>query len=132
LQVFWVILLDESPKLRYNTHMDTKNTVTKRKTRSDRKHAIYCITCVATGEQYVGITVASGNVKMRLKVRMQKHIRRALTEGHNWGLCVAIREHGVENFTYGLLDTVRGKLAAHRAEMDIVRAFMPALNTAVV
>jgi hypothetical protein len=110
--------------------MEAKNTV-KRKARSDRRHAVYVVTCVATGEQYVGITVASGNVKARLHVRMQKHIRRALTEGHNWGLCVAIREHGVENFNYGVLELVRGKLAAHRREMEIVRAFMPALNTAV-
>ena len=122
--------VDELPVSQYNIHMMQKNT-TKRKARSDRKHAIYVITCVATGEQYVGITVASGNVKARLHVRMQKHIRRALTEGHEWGLCVAIRTHGVENFTYGLLDTVRGKLAAHRKEMEIVRAFNPVLNTAV-
>ena len=102
-----------------------------RKARNDRNHAIYVISCLVTGEQYVGLTVASGNVKQRLRVRMQKHIRRALTEGHEWGLCCAIREHGVENFTYGLLMTVRGKLAAHRHELEVIRVHQPALNTAV-
>lgn len=102
-----------------------------RKARKDRNHAVYVITCVSTGEQYVGITVCSGNIKMRLKVRIQKHVRRALTEGHNWALCVAIRERGVDNFTYGLVETVRGKLAAHRREMEIIRSHNPALNTAI-
>jgi hypothetical protein len=110
--------------------MEAKNT-TKRKARNDRRHAIYCITCIVTGEQYVGITVASGSVKQRLKVRMQKHAERARNENKDWGLCAALRTHGVENFNYGVLELVRGKLAAHRREMEIVRAFMPALNTAV-
>ena len=101
-----------------------------RKARNDRNHAIYVLTCITTGEQYVGITVAAGNVRKALKVRVQKHVRRALTEDRNWTLCNAIREHGVENFNYGLLEIVRGKLAAHRREMEIVRAHNPALNTA--
>lgn len=115
---------------RYNTCMEQNNT-TKRKARNDRNHAIYVITCEVTGEQYVGITVASGNVKMRLRVRMQKHAERARNEKKNWGLCNALRTHGPENFTYGLLEIVRGKLAAHARENDIIRAYVPALNTAL-
>ncbi len=102
-----------------------------RKARSDRNHASYVITCVTTGEQYVGITVATGGVAKALRVRIQKHVRRALTENKNWTLCKAIREQGPENFTYGLLEVVRGKLAAHRREMEIVREHAPALNVAV-
>ena len=100
-----------------------------RKARSDRNHAIYVITCVTTGEQYVGLTVVSGNIRKALKVRIQKHIRRALTENRNWTLCRAIREHGVENFTYGVLDIVRGKQAAHDLEQHVVKTHQPALNT---
>ena len=100
-----------------------------RKARSDRNHAIYVITCVTTGEQYVGLTVVSGNIRKALKVRIQKHIRRALTENRNWTLCRAIRDRGVENFTYGLLDVVRGKQAAHDIEQAIVKQYQPALNT---
>ena len=102
-----------------------------RKARNDRNHAIYVLTCVTTGEQYVGITVTAGGVAKALKVRVQKHVRRALTEGRNWTLCAAIREHGPENFTYGLLEVVRGKLNAHRKEQEIVNAHAPALNVAV-
>lgn len=100
-----------------------------RKARSDRNHAIYVITCVVTGEQYVGLTVVAGGVRNALKVRIQKHVRRALTENRDWTLCRAIREHGPESFTYGVLDIVRGKQAAHDLEQEIVKANKPALNT---
>ena len=102
----------------------------KRKTRSDRNHAIYCITNIVTNEQYVGITVTAGGVKKALKVRIQKHVRRALTENKDWALCKSIREHGPEAFVYGLLEIVRGKKAAHEREVEIIKAHRPALNTA--
>ena len=101
----------------------------KRKARSDRNHVVYVLTNTTNGEQYVGITVGAN--KQAVKVRVQKHVRRALTEGRAWTLCEAIRSYGVESFTYGILEIVRGKLAAHRREMEIVRAYAPALNTAV-
>ena len=100
-----------------------------RKRRSDTKHAVYCITNTATGEQYVGITVCGGAVCRALKVRVQKHIRRALTEDKNWALCNSIRRFGAENFEYGLLEVVRGRLAAHARERELIREFQPALNT---
>jgi hypothetical protein len=101
----------------------------KRKTRSDRNHAIYVITNVVTTEQYIGVTVCSGNVKKALKVRIQKHVRRALTENKDWALCENIRNHGVEAFTYGLVETVRGKADAHARERELTRQFAPTLNT---
>ena len=102
---------------------------TKRKTRSDRNHAIYVITNVVTAEQYIGVTVCSGNLRKALKVRIQKHVRRALTEDKTWALCKSIREHGVEAFTYGLIETVRGKAEAHARERELTRAYNPVLNT---
>jgi hypothetical protein len=101
-----------------------------RKARNDRNQLIYCITNQETGEQYIGVTVATGGVKKALRVRMQKHIRRALTENRDWALCTSIREHGVEAFTYGLIEVIRGKLAVHRREFELIRQHNPALNTA--
>lgn len=101
----------------------------KRKARSDKNHAIYVITNIVTGEQYVGLTVASGNVKNRLKVRMQKHAERARNENKPWALCESLRTYGPESFTYGLLEIVRGKTAAHNRELELIRQHNPALNT---
>jgi group I intron endonuclease len=100
-----------------------------RKARCDQNHAIYVITNIVTGEQYVGLTLASGNVKKRLKVRMQKHAERARNENKGWALCNSLREYGAESFVYGLLEIVRGKKEAHAREIQIIREFNPALNT---
>lgn len=98
-----------------------------RKRRTDRNHVIYVLTCAATGEQYVGLTV--GKTKKELRVRVQKHIRRALTEGLDWSLCKAIRAFGPESFTYGIIEIVRGKTEAHRRERELIAAHRPSLNT---
>jgi len=103
--------------------------MTKRKARSDRNHAIYQITNEVTGDFYIGVTVASGSVVKCLKVRIQKHVRRALTENKTWALCRSMREHGPENFTYHLLEKVRGKSEAHARERELTRELQPSLNT---
>ena len=100
-----------------------------RKRRQDTKHVVYVITNVLTNEQYVGITVCGQQVRQALKVRMQKHVRRALTEGKNWGLCCSIREYGVAAFEYGVLELVRGRKPAHARERELIREFNPALNS---
>lgn len=101
----------------------------KRKTRSDRNHAIYVITNNVTGDFYVGVTVASGNMNKALKVRFQKHVRRALTESKAWALCASIREFGAEVHTYELIEKVRGKSQAHARERELTRELQPTLNT---
>ncbi len=100
-----------------------------RKRRQDTRHAVYCITNTVTGAQYIGITVCGGAVKKALKVRVQKHIRRALTEGKDWELCKSIRKHGAEAHTYGLIEIVRGRKPAHARERELIRIYQPALNT---
>jgi hypothetical protein len=100
-----------------------------RKRRQDTRHAVYCITNTATGEQYIGITVCGGQVRQALKVRIQKHVRRALTEGKDWGLCHSIRNYGVENHVYGLLEIVRGRKPAHARERELIAQYTPVLNT---
>jgi len=108
---------------------DAHRVAAARKRRTDRNHAIYVITNVLTEEQYVGLAVISSTVKAALKRRIQKHVQRASAEDKDWGLCNNIREYGVEAFTYGLLEIVRGKGPAHLRELEYIRQYHPALNT---
>ncbi len=101
----------------------------KRKRRQDTKHVVYVITNTVTQEQYVGITVCGQQVRRALKVRIQKHIRRALTENKDWALCASIRDYGVDAHTYGVLEYVRGRKPAHARERELIREYSPALNS---
>ena len=101
----------------------------KRKARSDRNHAIYAITNNVTGDFYIGVTVCSGSMNKALKVRFQKHVRRALTENKDWALCQSIREHGASAFTYGIVEFVRGRKPAHARERELIAEYSPELNT---
>ena len=101
----------------------------QRKRRQDTKHVVYVITNTVTNEQYIGITVCGQKVTKALRVRMQKHVRRALTENKDWALCNSIREHGAEAFTVLLVDVVRGRKPAHAMERDIINNDVPELNT---
>ena len=101
-----------------------------RKRRNDCTHLIYVINIIVTGEHYIGITVKNvGGVRKTLKRRIQKHVQRALAEEKGWALSRSIREHGSESFTYGLLETVRGRLAAHTRERELINTYNPQLNT---
>jgi len=100
-----------------------------RKRRQDTNHAVYCITNTVTGAQYIGITVCGGSVRRALRVRVQKHIRRAVTENKDWNLCRSIREHGTLAHTYGLVEIVRGRKPAHARERELIRTYNPALNS---
>lgn len=98
-----------------------------------RKIALYVITNTKTGEQYVGLALISQpgalGVKQAIRRRAQKHVQRANAENKDWGLCNNIRRYGSENFSYGLLEVVRGKAAAHVRELEYIRAYHPVLNT---
>lgn len=100
----------------------------KRKVRNDRKHAIYMLANTNTGEFYVGITVCGQQLKKALKVRWQKHVRRALTENKDWALCASIREHGAEAFEMDVLGVVRGRKDAHSFERAVIAEVQPQLN----
>ena len=123
----YYFLVDQILYFGYNTCMELKKQ--SRKRRQDTKHAVYCITNTVTGEQYVGITVCGQQVRKALKVRIQKHVRRAVTENKSWALCASIREHGAESFTYGIVEFVRGRKPAHARERELIREFAPTLNT---
>jgi hypothetical protein len=111
----------------YNTCMEIKKPLRKR--RQDSNHAVYTITNLVTGDYYIGITVCSGSVKRALKVRFQKHVRRAVTEGKMWALCNSIREFGPETHTVEFVEKIRGRKPAHARERELIRAYTPALNT---
>jgi hypothetical protein len=102
----------------------------KRKPRSDRKHLIYSL--AINGREYIGVTfVDKGRINASLTRRWQKHVRRALTEGKDWKLCVAIRKYGPDNFNVSVLEVVRGKTAAHLRERELIKERKPKLNTDV-
>lgn len=104
-----------------------------RKKRSDRNHVIYLVTCIATGDTYVGLTVCTHGttqkgVKYAADRRFQKHACRATSERADLPLCKAIREHGKEAFKVEPLWIVRGKDAAHIVERETVLEIEPTLN----
>lgn len=100
----------------------------KRKARQDRKHAVYMLMNTQTGEFYLGITVCAQQLKKALKVRFQKHVRRALTEGKDWNLCRSIREHGAEAFELEVVEVLRGRKPAHARERELIAELQPSLN----
>jgi len=101
---------------------------TTRKRRQDTKHAVYMLVNTNTAESYIGITVCGQQVKKAIKVRLQKHIRRALTEGKDWNLCRSIREHGADAFEVEVMELVRGRKPAHARERELIAELAPQLN----
>ena len=99
-----------------------------RKKRSDRNHVIYAVT--AEGQKYIGLTVANGQAYLRsVKVRVQKHISRALKEDKDWSFCQFIRENPEVVLQYEVLEVVRGRKAAHSRERELIAELSPSLNT---
>ena len=97
-----------------------------RKKRSDRNHVLYQLTI---GEQtYIGLTAAIGQAYLRsVKVRVQKHISRALKESKDWAICEALRSDDVVQ--YEVIEVVRGRKAAHSRERELIASLSPSLNT---
>ena len=121
--------VDQSDSECYNNNMNCKNTLTQRKRRTDRNHAIYELFCEVTGESYIGITVVDGTALSSVRGRFNRHLSRANTESKNWNLCTALRTYGREGFTPYLLEVVRGKTAAHARERELIAIMQPTLNT---
>ena len=113
----------------YNAPMDQQ--VKRRKPRADRMHVIYQVTCIPTGEKYIGLTVCAGNTpKKAVEGRWQRHVTRAIRHAKGWKLCEAIRKFGAEAFKVEVLEKVRGKAEAHVREREVTKAVGATLNTA--
>ena len=101
-----------------------------RKKRSDRNHVIYQITNIATGDTYVGLTVAQGQAYLRsVKVRWQKHVSAALKDGKDWAFSKALLAAPDDSWRYQVLEVVRGRKNAHHRERELIGELSPTLNT---
>jgi hypothetical protein len=110
--------------------MQVMELIKKRKRRSDRRHLIYLITNVVTGERYVGLAVCvDRSGKETLRWRWHRHVQRARDHGKAWKLCEAIRTYGPDAFVPEPLEFVRGKAAAHLRETQLKRELRAELNT---
>jgi hypothetical protein len=101
-----------------------------RKKRSDRNHVIYQVTCVDTGDTYIGLTVALGQAYLKsVKIRWQKHVSRAMRETKDWTFCQAIRDLADCEWRYEVVEVVRGRKPAHQRERELIATYEPSLNT---
>ena len=106
--------------------METK----PRKKRSDRKHAIYKI--VIASECYVGVTVVDGGIVTSIKRRLNKHwYRRNDPTRRNWRIYEALRGVERDEPIVELIEVVRGKVAAHKRERELIKVIGPTLNSDV-
>lgn len=96
------------------------------KKRCDRNHVIYRM---FIGDQsYIGLTVANGRAFGKaVKLRVQKHISRAMIEQKDWSICEALR--GAEVVEYEVLEVIRGRKPAHQRERVLIAEMEPTLNT---
>ena len=101
-----------------------------RRKRNDRNYVLYQIVAEDTGDNYIGLTVATGRAFLRsVKVRVQKHMSRAKREDKDWALCEFIRQNPDAALTYEVLDVVRGRKRAYEIERQYIEEFQPTLNT---
>lgn len=109
--------------------IEESKTARKRKRRSDRNHVVYRITCIPTGDTYIGITVVRGRAfKKSLRMRFDGHVYHAKIEKRPYALHKAIRKHGADAFKHEIIEIVRGKAAAHAREVELIHEQVPALN----
>ena len=101
-----------------------------RKKRSDRNYVLYPVTCEDTGDSYIGLTVATGRAFLRsVKVRWQKHVSRALRENKPWYFCEFLRAMPEAEYSYHVVEVIRGRKNAYQREREIIREVSPTLNT---
>ena len=97
-----------------------------RKKRSDRNYVLYQLT--VDEQTYIGLTVAVGRAFLKsVKVRVQKHISRAMVEDKDWTLCAALRH--ADHIQYSVIEVVRGRKNAYQRERELIAEYQPDLNT---
>ena len=101
-----------------------------RKKRSDRNYVLYQVTCEDTGDSYIGLTVSQGRAFLRsVKVRWQKHVSRAVRENKPWYFCEFLRSMPDAEYTYQVVEVIRGRKNAYKRERELIREISPTLNT---
>ena len=120
-------LVDEIAKVQYNRHMTQTNII--RKKRTDRNHIIYELR--VAGGNYIGVTAKTETtINKSVLARAAKHFYRAKKENKDWLLCKALRSLNDKSEIEVLVhETLRGKAAAHKREVELRRALKPVLNT---
>ncbi len=100
-----------------------------RKKRQDRTHIIYELR--VNGLNYIGVTAKTETtINKSVLARAAKHFYRAKTESKNWLLCQALRTLSDKSEIEVLVhETLRGKAAAHKREVELRRIINPVLNT---
>lgn len=98
--------------------------------RCDRTHIIYTIV-TADGDSYIGVTAKTESTALKsIRSRAAKHYYRAKTENKNWLLCAYLRTLTSKfEIDVRILETVRGKSAAHTRERELIATMNPLLNT---
>jgi len=97
-----------------------------RKKRKDRNYILYRVT--GGDDTYIGLTVSQGRAFWKaVKIRVQKHISRAMNEDKDWTMCNFIRETN-ETLYYEVLEVVRGRKAAYSRERELISELNPSLN----
>ena len=113
----------------YNINMNLEKPT--RKKRVDRTHIIYELR--VNGLNYIGVTAKTETtINKSVLARAAKHFYRAKTESKNWLLCEELRKLANKNEIEVLVhETIRGKAAAHKREVELRRIIKPVLNTDV-
>ena len=103
------------------------------KSRSDKNYMIYQITCIPTGETYIGKCIIRKRAKLKsLKQRWKEHVRVSIQEPEKTAkryLCQAIRHYGPEQFIPPTLVEVVPKRDVDAREAEIINTGDHALNT---
>jgi len=120
-------LVDSLGERCYNYNMNLEKPTRKR--RVDRTHIIYELR--VNGQNYIGVTAKTETtINKSVLARAAKHFYRAKTESKNWLLCQALRGLNDKSEIEVLVhETLRGKAAAHKREVELRRIINPVLNT---
>jgi len=111
----------------YNINMNLEKPT--RKKRVDRTHIIYELR--VAGGNYIGVTAKTETtINKSVMARAAKHFYRAKKENKDWALCCALRGLSNKSEIEVLVhETLRGKAAAHKREVELRRQLRPTLNT---
>ena len=122
-------MVDRLGSVCYNVNMNLEKPT--RKKRVDRTHIIYELR--VNGLNYIGVTAKTETtINKSVLARAAKHFYRAKTESKNWLLCEELRKLTSKNEIEVLVhETIRGKAAAHKREVELRRIIKPVLNTDV-